>query len=237
MPSLWSHVPVSVDRVDPELLEADTATLLEILDTEDHGQRAAAACALALRGDPRALDALIDCLKVKALRYPCLEALRHLDDRRAVPSVRALFEKRFLSVFDRTQAAGLLAQQGDEAGRRHLLVRLGRRRRDDDRGLAIELAADLKLDEAVPELETIAADPRDLFRGAALKALATLRPGATRPRLVALVTNAEEDPDVRADAAEALHALGGAGVREALEVAAGGDDAELAEVARGLLDA
>jgi HEAT repeat protein len=237
VPSLWSHVPFTVDRVDPELLEADTATLLELLDGDDRGLRAAAACALALRDDPRAIDALVDCLQVKALRYPCLEALRHLDDRRAVPAVRAIFEKRFLSVFDRTQAAGLLAQQGDEAGRRHLLARLTRRRRDDDRGLAIELAADLKLDDAVPELERIAADRADLFRGAALKALAALRPEATRPHLVALVRDAEEDPDVRADCAEALHALGGAGVREALEVAAAADDAELAEVARGLLDA
>lgn len=236
MPSLWSHVPVSVERVDPELLEADTAELLSYLDEGGTGLRAAAGCALALRGDPRALDALVECLKVKDLRYPCLEALRRLDDRRAVEPVRAIFEKRFLGAFERTQAAGLLAQQGDPAGRAHLLARLANRRRDDDRGLAVELSADLGLDEAVPELERIAEDPKDLFRGAALKALASLRPAATRPKLLAIVRDEAEDADVRADAAEALAELGGAGVRDALEIAAASDDAELAEVARGLLD-
>lgn len=197
------NIPAVV-ALDPALTEATDAELREQLSDDDGPRRIAAACVLARRGDGTGFDVLIEGLDERPLLYSVLESLRLLRDSRALPHARRLLHKLMIGKFERTQAAAVLAALGEEDGRAHLLSRLRNRRRDDDRGLAVILCAQLELQESVPELERIAVDPKDLFRGAALKALCTLRPGESLARLTAVLNDESDDPDVRMDAAEAL---------------------------------
>lgn len=235
MAPLWRRLPITIGQIDPELLEASEEELLGHLEGESVGLKVAAACVLALRGEARAFEPLVEGLGEKGLRYAALEALRHLGDPRAAEPVRRVFGRLFLGPFERTQAAGVLAGLGDEAGRAHLLARIGRRRFTEDRGLAIEIAADLRLEPARPALERLVDRPKEIFRGAALKALAAIDPEAARPRLETVLLDEREDSDVRADAAEALAEVGGPGTRKILEQAADSVHEEVAAVARRLL--
>ncbi|RMG21037.1 MAG: hypothetical protein D6729_01675 [Deltaproteobacteria bacterium] len=214
---LWQPIGVlPVAALDEALLERPTEELQALARREGEPLRIAAACALAVRHDATGFDALVEGLRDPNLRYPCLEAMRHLGDPRALPHARKVRRRPFVSRFDRTQAAGVLAKLGEAEGVEHILRRLRRRFLDDDRGLACELAGELRMREAVGALEPIASDPRDLFRGAALKALMRIDPEAWEGPLLRIVRDEAEDEDVRCDCAEILHELGSAEARDLL---------------------
>jgi HEAT repeat protein len=227
------RLPQRLDLPDADELSSDELHAM----TEDGPppMRVAAARALAERKDPRALPVLLHGLTSKTLCYPALEGLRHLGDERAREPARRLLQKTFLGVFERTQAAGVLAALGDPDGVAHLLARLANRRRDDDRGLAIEVCAEMGLHEAVPELLRASEDGEDLFRGTALKALGAIDPRRFEGVLCRIAGDEAEDPDVRADAVEAIAAMSGERPRRALEAASRSPHAEVSELAGRLL--
>lgn len=219
-------------RLDlPDADELTTEELVEMTETGGLATRVAAGRALASRKDPRAFQALVEGLGNRDFRYPAIEGLRVLGDSRAAEHAVSVLDRAFANVFERTQAAGMLASFGDPRGSAHLLERLAKRKRDDDRGLAIELAAEIGLHEALPELERMASDRDDIFRGAALKALARLDCRRYEGLLCGIAVDEQEDPDVRADVVEALAGVPGHQARKALEQAARSSCAELSELA------
>lgn len=215
----WLRGPIGVvplAHLDADLTDAPREALLRVLE-EEGPRRIAAACALASRGDGAGFEVLVEGLSDADLRYPCLEAMRLLGDARAREPAARILRRFFVSRFDRTQAAGVLAALGDARGRAHILSRLRPRFFDEDRGLACELAGELKLEEATPALLRIAEAKTNLFRGAALKALMRIAPDRWEPRLLEIVRAEDEDEDVRCDCAEAVFDFGSDAGRSALE--------------------
>ncbi|MGI5861987.1 MAG: HEAT repeat domain-containing protein [Myxococcales bacterium] len=194
--------------------------------------RFAAAGGLVPLGDPAAADVLLEALGHSDVRYLALSALQRLADPRALEPARRLFQKRFLSGYERIAAAGVLARLGDTAGRRWLVERVARRK-GADRGLAIEIVGELGIAEAVPALLEAIGDRNDPFRGACVRVLGMLGDGAHRALIEKALFDSTEEVEVRMDAAEGLMNLGGAEARSALERALDStDDEELREVVR-----
>ncbi len=193
-----------------------------------------AACALAATGDERGLDVLHQALDVPNARFQALSALQKLSNRRAFEPVQKLFRKFFISGYDRTGAAGVLARLGDEEARSWLVRRVGKRR-GDDRGLAIEIAGELRLMGAIDALVETLRDRTDDFRGAAARALGMMGDERLREMLVALLSAEDEDPETRKDAAEGLMHMGTHQARLALEAAA--ESVQHAEVREVVLEA
>ena len=219
----------------PDADELTSDELAEMTRTEALAVRIAAARALAQRGDGRAFPVLLEGLSGRHFRYPSLEGLRFLRDHRAGEPAAKIMNSVFSGAFERTQAAGVLVALGEPRGGEFLMERLRRRKRDDDRGLAIELAAEVGLHDAVPELERIAEDRADIFRGAALKALLALEPRRFERVLCAVARDEQDDPDVRSDALEAISRLPGEQPRRAMEDARTSSSAEVSELAGRLL--
>lgn len=189
-----------------------------------------AACSLASASDERGLEVLLQALEIPPARFQALSALQKLSNRRALEPVQKLFRKFFISGFDRTGAAGVLAKLGNEEARDWLVRRVAKRR-GDDRGLAIELVGELRLMGATEALVETLRDRGDLFRGAAARALGMLGDDRLRDMLVAILMSEEEDPETRMDAAEGLMHMGTHRARLALQEAAGEvQNAELREV-------
>lgn len=231
----WGHrLPRRLDLPDADELSSEE--LVELIETGGLATRIAAARELALRGDPRAFSVLLEGLDNRHFRYAALEGLRFLGDQRAEEHAVSVMDRAFANVFERTQAAGILAAIGSPRGAEHLDERLKRRKRDDDRGLAIELVAEVGLHEAAPELERTARDPDDIFRGAALKALARLDSKRFEPLLCEIARDEREDSDVRADVIEALAKMPGRQARAAVESALESGCQELSELAGELLE-
>ena len=229
-----SHrLPRRLDLPDAEDFSSDE--LAEMTETGGLATRVAAARALAERKDTRAFSVLVEGLGNRHFRYAALEGLRMLGDARAREYALQVMDKAFAGVFERTQAAGILIGCGDPRGTEHIMERLARRKRDDDRGLAIEIAAEEKLHEALPLLEEMAQDQDDLFRGAALKALAVLEPRRFEPLLCGIARDEREDSDVRADVLEALAGMSGEQPRRTLETVTSSSCLELADLSRRLL--
>jgi HEAT repeat protein len=192
--------------------------------------RLEAAIGLAELGDGAGLDALVEGLAGSGLRFETLSALRALADTRALEPVRRFFRRILLSGWERTAAAGVLARLGDREGRAFLIDKIARRR-GDELGLAIEIAGDLKLAEAREGLQRVAAEPSQLFRGAALRALGMLGDEAVLGLLTRVLLDEAEDAAVRMDAAEGLMHLGTPRARALLEEASRAvRDEELAKV-------
>ena len=197
--------------------------------------RFAAAGGLVPLGDPAAADVLLEALGHSDVRYLALSALQRLADPRALAPTRKLFAKRFLSAYERIAAAGVLARLGDPQGRDWLVERIARRK-GADRGLAIEVAGEQKLREAVGPLKEALGDRRDQFRGACARVLGMMGDPGLREPLEALLFDTTEEVETRMDAAEGLMNLGTPEAREALERALGEtNDEELREVVREAL--
>ena len=191
-------------------------TLEKFLGDELFEIRFAAAGGLIESGHERCYDVLREGLGFDDTRYLALSGLYRLGDRRALEPARAIFGKLFVSGFERVAAAGVLAKLGDMDGRRFLIDRAARRR-GLERGLAIEILGELKVGESFDALLTCLNDPRDPFRGAAARSLGALgRPEALEP-LKTVLFDADEDPDLRMDAAEGLMNLKTPEARETLQ--------------------
>ncbi|MBS2032773.1 MAG: HEAT repeat domain-containing protein [Deltaproteobacteria bacterium] len=163
-----------------------------------------AALGLAALNDRSGVQILLAGVDDKVRRFFALGALARLGEERArEPAQRILSKRLFMSDFERTQAAGLLAKLGSDDGKAYLLDRI-RRARADDRGLAMEVCGELKLKDAVAPLREAMADKRELFRGTAARSLGLLRDADSTTALVAMARSAEEDFEVRCDAMEGL---------------------------------
>ena len=162
------------------------------------------------------LDVLIAALDDVSFRFRALGALAELGDLRALPALKAVFGRFFLSSFERTQAAGALAKLGDPDGGRHLIDRT-RKRWSTDRALAIELLGELKVEGALPRLLEIIHNPKDTCRGAAARGLGRLGDKAAITALAAVFKEQTAPEDVRLDAAEGLVLLKDPSARELVE--------------------
>jgi len=237
---LFPHLPDGpVAEFDPALLEASVEELMTVLAEVDPQRRLAAAALLAAHGNDAGRAVLQKAVQEDSTTYVSLEALRWLDDRECLPWARDILGRHLISPFVQAQAAALLVAVGEdadaEAGRGHLLARVTNRKRDDDRGLVIELLGEVGVAEALPALQAIAASAEDAFCGASFKALARLDPDWIRERISGLARDSEAEMDLRCDAIEALSILDDEAARAVLlEVAAGDDIA--ADLAQGLTE-
>jgi HEAT repeat protein len=177
-----------------------------------------AAVELAAVGNGAGVPALLEGLSWAQTRFQALSALYRLGERSAVEPARKLLHRVFVGPFERTAAAGLLARLGDDEARAFLVRRVASRR-GDDRGLAIELVGDLRLLGATDALVATLQDRRDVFRGAAARALGMIGDDRLREFLVRVLLDEKDDPDTRSDAAEGLLHLGTPLARQALEAA------------------
>ncbi|MCI0574548.1 MAG: HEAT repeat domain-containing protein [Myxococcaceae bacterium] len=162
-----------------------------------------AARGMAALKHPAGMVVLVAALDDRGLRYRALGALGELGDARALPAVQRLFRRWFLPVFEKTQAAGVLARLGDTEGGAYLLSRLGRRW-TPDRAMAAELRGETRVSGARERLLELLKDRAEPARGAAARGL-----GRTEdPELIAPLTALLEEPgapeDLRLDAAEGL---------------------------------
>jgi HEAT repeat protein len=192
------------------------SSLQSLLQDSAPSVRFEAARGLAALGDARGIDILIEALAIGELRFRTLGALAILDDSRALPAVRALFNRLWLPPYERTQAAGVLAKFGDQEGARYLLNRT-RQRKVMDRAFAIELCGEVKAAGALERLEAILADGTDECRGAAARGLGRLRDRSALPQLLSVMSDSGLPDDLRLDAAEGICRLGDPQVRSHLE--------------------
>ncbi len=231
------EVRAAVEDVAEDLGEAGRPLLRQLVKDSDLAVRFWAAAALAEAQIGDGYEVLVEGLATTATRFEALQGLRRLGDRRAEPSVRKVMGKWFLPALDRVAGEGVLASFGD-AGAKERLVKELTRRRSDVRGLAMEMVGEMKLSEGLPVLEAVAKDPGDDHRGAAVMALGSTRDDRYLERLAGLLRDTALDPDLRADAAWALHLLGTEAAQAVLkEAAASEKHATVAEELRYALEA
>jgi len=213
-----SEVRAAVEDAAEELGPAAKSLLSRFLEDPEFVVRFWAASALAETGEAAAFPVLVEGLDESSTRFEALYALRALADPRALEPARHIFAKWGIAPTERAAAAGVLARLGDAEGKAYLVAELDRKR-SHARGLAVELCGDLKLTEAAEALERILHDRQDLMRGAAAISLGRMKVARLVPELSALLADANEDPDLRADFAEALAAMGGDEAGKAISAA------------------
>ncbi len=215
---------------------ADLAEVLRSALTDSDAQVAfESALGLSSLHQSSGADVLLKALDNPVRRFAALSALARICEVRAREPAERLLKKFFASDFDRAAAAGLLAKLGVEAGRDYLLERL-RKRRADDRGLAMELCGEHGVRASIPLMRQAIGDRRDPFRGAAARSLGLLGEDPSGETLGRLARDATEEIGVRCDAMEGLMFLGTAGAIAQLEsLAQSGESEEVREAAREAL--
>lgn len=202
-----------------------------VLGDRDELVRLAAAAALASGGDLRGTDVLLAAVSRRNTRLDALLALRAAAEKgtaRVRASVhdtaRKAFGRLLANRFERVAAAALLAATDDAVGNEHLLARA--RKGGVERPMALEICGELRIPGGEALAQSIAADRRDPLRGTALRALASYGSADAVDRCGAALVDAQEDVDVRCDAAEGLLLAGGDRARSILEIAKAeaGDD-------------
>ncbi len=203
--------------------------LLRLLNDRQFEVRFAAAQGLAKMHNPAGAPVLVEGLTNRQLRLDALMSLLTVGDQQTIPGVRRCFRKLFASGFERVAAAGVLARLGDEEASYWLVERIRQRRNfgsmggiggGAERGLAIEIAGELKLLAATDALHATLRDRADLFRGAAARSLGRMQEERWIEEFASILTDESEDDDVRMDVAEGLMLLGTSKAQEALKVAA-----------------
>jgi HEAT repeat protein len=175
------------------------------LEDQSPAVRFEAARGMAALKHPAGFDVLVAALDDNELRFRALAALAELGDPKAVPPVRAVFKKWLLPVFERTQAAGVLAKFGDPEGEKHLLARAAKKW-TADRPMALELLGEVHAPKALETLSRILQTPSDLARGAAARGLGRL--GGDEALKVLEAALATADDELKIDLAEGLLLLG-----------------------------
>jgi HEAT repeat protein len=163
--------------------------LYPLLDDPDPVVRFKVACALAEWHDNRGLPLLIGALAIRELCFMALEALLLLGAPEAVPELKRFFGRRFLHPIERLQAAAALYRSGEPSALDFIRECLTSRKQDE-RGMAIELWGRLQQPGARDLLEAILADPDDAQRLDAVRGLEMLND----PRSLALLDRVAADP-------------------------------------------
>lgn len=202
-----SEVRAAVEDIAEDLGVAGKPILKKLAKDEDFGVRFWAAATLSETGDAAGVDALLEGLKVSGTRFEALQGLRRLGDRRGEPAAHKILKKWFLAPIDRVAALGFLASMGDAEAKKRLVEEIGKKR-SDGRGLAMQIAGEIKLGEAVPVLEAIFRDPADPQRGSAAMALGEMKLEKLLPELVSMLSDETQSNDLRGDVAWALHLNG-----------------------------
>ena len=224
-----SGVRAAVEDAAEDIGAAGRALLKKLVADPDFGVRFWAAVTMSELGDGVGLKVLLEGLASSNTRFESLQGLFRLGDQSAKEPVNHILTKWFLPAIDRVAALGVLARLGDPAARKTLADEI-ERKKSDVRGLAIEIAGDLPLDDAVPALDRILADRKDPMRGAAAVALGRMKVTRVCKELSRVLADDAEDADMRANAAEGLGALASVEARQALSTAAASvQDAEVKE--------
>ncbi|MFL5318929.1 MAG: HEAT repeat domain-containing protein [Myxococcaceae bacterium] len=210
--------------------------LAAALNDDNLSVRFEAARGMAALHHSSGLEVLTEALEDDLLRFRALGALAELGDAQALPAIRKVFRKFFLSAFERTQAAGAMAKLGDPEGGKHLLERT-RRKWSTDRALAIELLGELKIPGALERLLQIVRDRKDTARGAAARGLGRLGDRTALDALLSVFEERQAPEDVRLDAAEGLVLLKDPQARARVEQGASQFESEEArEEVRAMLE-
>lgn len=212
------EVRAAVGDVAEDLGEAGKPLLRRLVADPDFGVRFWAAVSLSEQGEAGGYDALVEGLAGSETRFEALQGLRRLGDPRAEPAVRKVLDKWLLDPIDRVAALGALARLGDRPSAEALVKEL-ERRRADVRGLAMQIAGELNLAEALPALERLFRDKAADARGAAAMGLGATRQERYVTELSAVLLDEQEGPDLRGDVAWALQLSGGEAALKALREA------------------
>ncbi len=177
--------------------------LATCLGDADADVRFEAAFALASFKDPRCRPELEARLARTKRRLDACEGLRRLGDPAAVPALESLTSKWMLPWGDRLTIWATLHVLGlQDAGAE--IVKCTTARRHEERTYALALIGSHKIDEGREMLESVAADPKDVLRETAIRALGELGSIASGDLLQRLTSDSELDLEVRADAMQAL---------------------------------
>ena len=130
-----------------------------------------------------------------------------MGDKRAEAPVRKVFGRWMLPAIDKVAAAGVLTRLGDPAAKDALLKEM-QRKRSDVRGLAMEIAGELKVAEAVPILEAVFRDQLDEYRGSAAMGLGSMKQERFTRDFESVLRDEAQTEDLRGDVAWALQLLG-----------------------------
>ncbi len=190
----------------PDRAAADILADLAVNDDDDDVAFQAARALAELR-DERAVEPLLAQLNdpPPGGRYHILRALRRIGSKDALPVLERFMRRLFINPAERIEAAGGVARAGGTRGYTLLRSALTGKHMQQ-RGLAIEIAGDLRDRDLLVLVERIARDDNDRQRSNAMLALAE----AQRDDLETLFRDrANHDPDeeVRADALRALHRI------------------------------
>ncbi len=140
------------------------------LDDDDLGVALVAAQGLTLARDGRAVETLREIAAEKKLRFDALEALFEQHDRGSLPEAERLFRGFFTPPFVKGIAALMLAREGHEKARQHLVSRLGTKRAEERPMLLVHALAS-RPDDLRPLIDQIASSDDDYLRESALLAL------------------------------------------------------------------
>lgn len=175
------------------------------IDDPDADVRFEAAFALAAFKDPRCRPELEARLSRTKRRLDACEGLRRLGDPAAIPALQTLTAKWMLPWGDRLTIWATLHVLGLEyAGAE--VVSATKARRHEERTYALALIGSHKITGGRAVLETVAADPKDVLRETAVRALGELGLKDSAPILAQIADETSLGVEVRADAIQSLGA-------------------------------
>jgi HEAT repeat protein len=201
------EVRAAIEDVAEDIGEPARPLLKRLSKDADFGVRFWAAVALSEMGDAEGYEVLVEGLATSQTRFEALQGMRRLGDKRAEAPVRKVFGRWMLPAIDKVAAAGVLTRLGDPAAKDALLKEM-QRKRSDVRGLAMEIAGELKVAEAVPILEAVFRDQLDEYRGSAAMGLGSMKQERFTRDFESVLRDEAQTEDLRGDVAWALQLLG-----------------------------
>ncbi len=186
--------------------EASIELLGELLDDSSSPVRIEAALGLAVHGDPKGSTVLIDALTDNDAAPQAVHALGRLRAEAAREPLRELTARWLARAPLKAAAAAALAALDDPEGLRELERWLCAKRREP-RAMAIWSAGEFSVTAVVGSLLRILADTNHTDRDAAARSLGMI--GDARAGDALRTASSDPDPDVAAEALQALEALEG----------------------------
>jgi HEAT repeat protein len=207
-----------VGRASGRLAGTSLDALARGLGDEYKEVQVASARALAGLGDRRCLPLLLEWLRKPGIRFHAAEALGHSGLPEGVAPLERVGRKLFfVHPLERLAIAAALVRLGRSDWADYIRGAT-RSRRQEERGYALVLLGELKLDGAYDQLAAVLHKPDDYHRDTAAEGLGLLGDVRAVPLLAAVLAKAQQ-PDLVHECARALHRIDTADARLAIDQA------------------